>query len=124
MVKTKLKDIKTEEQSKKISNLKKESVMPVVKTDIKIAKPGMKELVNIDKLEINNLPEGVKVATMCCSCFLGSKLYLDNIEKYMVLNENDILTVIMLSSGSISFNSKRNSFQFYYFIFYLMIIMI
>jgi TATA-box binding protein (TBP) (component of TFIID and TFIIIB) len=93
MVKTKLKDIKTEEQSKKISNLKKESVMPVVKTDIKIAKPGMKELVNIDKLEINNLPEGVKVATMCCSCFLGSKLDLDNIEKYMVLNENDILTV-------------------------------
>lgn len=95
MVKTKLKEI-----TKKSSNLKKESEMTVVKTDtkilkpeIKITKPEMKELINIDKLEINNLPEGVKVATMCCSCFLGSKLDLDNIEKYMLLNENDILTV-------------------------------
>jgi TATA-box binding protein (TBP) (component of TFIID and TFIIIB) len=79
---------------------KKESATNVVKIDTKILKPEikitkseMKELINIDKLEINNLPEGVKVATMCCSCFLGSKLDLDNIEKYMVLNENDILTV-------------------------------
>jgi TATA-box binding protein (TBP) (component of TFIID and TFIIIB) len=51
------------------------------------------ELIDINKLEINNLPEGVKVATMCCSCFLGSKLDLDNIEKYMLLNTNDILMV-------------------------------
>lgn len=51
------------------------------------------ELIDISKLEINNLPEGVKVATMCCSCFLGSKLDLDNIEKYMLLNTNDILMV-------------------------------
>ncbi len=50
-------------------------------------------LIDIDKLEIKNLPEGVKVATMCSSCFLGTKLDLDNIEKYMNLHENDILTI-------------------------------
>jgi len=96
MIKTKLKDIKLDDQSKKSINLKKESVKPevkITKPEVKITKPEMKELINIEKLEINNLPEGVKVATMCCSCFLGSKLDLDNIEKYMLLNENDILTV-------------------------------
>jgi hypothetical protein len=30
---------------------------------------------------------------MCSSCFLGTKLNLDNIEKYMLLNESDILTI-------------------------------
>jgi len=53
----------------------------------------LNKLIDIDKLEINGLPEGVKVATMCSSCFLGTKLNLTNIEKYLLLNENDILTV-------------------------------
>lgn len=52
-----------------------------------------RKLIDVDKLEINNLPAGVKVATMCSSCFLGTKLNLDNIEKYLLLNESDILTV-------------------------------
>ena len=52
-----------------------------------------RKLIDVNKLEINNLPSGVKVATMCSSCFLGTKLNLDNIEKYLSLNENDILTV-------------------------------
>lgn len=52
-----------------------------------------RKLIDVDKLEINNLPSGVKVATMCSSCFLGTKLNLDNIEKYLNLNESDILTV-------------------------------
>ena len=51
------------------------------------------KLIDIDKMEINNLPDGVKVATMCSSCFLNTKLQLDNIENYMALHENDILTV-------------------------------
>jgi len=50
-------------------------------------------LIDVKKMEINNLPEGVKVATMCSSCFLGTKLELDNIEKYMALDENDIVTI-------------------------------
>ena len=52
-----------------------------------------KNLIDVEKLEINNLPDGVKVATMCASCVLGVKLELDNIEKYMSLHENDILTI-------------------------------
>ena len=30
-------------------------------------------------MKINNLPDGVKVAIMCSSCFLNTKLQLDNI---------------------------------------------
>ena len=38
-----------------------------------------KNLIDVEKIEINNLPDGVKVATMCSSCVLGVKLELDNI---------------------------------------------
>jgi len=52
-----------------------------------------KNLIDVEKIEINNLPDGVKVATMCSSCVLGVKLELDNIEKYMALHEDNILTI-------------------------------
>ena len=52
-----------------------------------------KNLIDVEKMEINNLPDGVKVATMCSSCVLGVKLELDNIEKYMALHEDNILTI-------------------------------
>jgi TATA-box binding protein (TBP) (component of TFIID and TFIIIB) len=52
-----------------------------------------KNLIDVEKIEINNLPDGVKVATMCSSCVLGVKLELDNIDKYMTLHEDDILTI-------------------------------
>jgi TATA-box binding protein (TBP) (component of TFIID and TFIIIB) len=52
-----------------------------------------KNIIDVEKLEIHNLPEGVKVATMCSSCFLGTKLNIDNIEKYLELSEDDILTI-------------------------------
>lgn len=52
-----------------------------------------KKLIEVDKLEVNNLPDGIGVATMCASCKLGTKLNLTNIEKYMVLNENDVLMI-------------------------------
>lgn len=48
---------------------------------------------SINELEITNLPFGVKVATMCCSCFLNTKIDLDNIEKYLALNSDDILVI-------------------------------
>lgn len=56
-------------------------------------KPDKPYLIDVKKMEINNLPEGVKVATMCSSCFLGTKLQLDTIEKYMALHPNGILTI-------------------------------
>jgi TATA-box binding protein (TBP) (component of TFIID and TFIIIB) len=49
--------------------------------------------ININKLEITGLPDGVKVATMCCSCFINTKINLDNIEKYLALNSDDILVI-------------------------------
>ena len=52
-----------------------------------------KFLIDVEKMEINNLPDGVKVATMCSSCVLGVKLELNNIDKYMALHEDDILTI-------------------------------
>jgi TATA-box binding protein (TBP) (component of TFIID and TFIIIB) len=52
-----------------------------------------KLLIDVENMEIDNLPDGVKVATMCCSCKIGSLINLDVIEKYMHLNENDILTI-------------------------------
>jgi TATA-box binding protein (TBP) (component of TFIID and TFIIIB) len=81
----------------KINN--KKTIKEKIKKNIKIEERKLEEfkegneLIDINKLEINGLPNGVKVATMCCSCFLGSKLDLDNIEKYMLLNSNDILMI-------------------------------
>jgi hypothetical protein len=51
-----------------------------LKSNIKEKKIVKDNLIDIEKLEIDNLPDGVKVATMCSSCFLGTKLDLDNIE--------------------------------------------
>ena len=69
--------------------------MEKTKTDNKnILKENVnKNLIDVEKMEINNLPDGVKVATMCSSCVLGVKLELDNIEKYMALHEDNILTI-------------------------------
>jgi TATA-box binding protein (TBP) (component of TFIID and TFIIIB) len=64
-----------------------------LKSNIKEKKIVKDNLIDIEKLEIDNLPDGVKVATMCSSCFLGTKLDLDNIEKYLLLNDKDILMV-------------------------------
>jgi len=75
---------------KKNKIIKKKQIIDDIKEDLI---KDTNELIDIKKLEINNLPDGVKVATMCCSCFLGTKLDLDNIEKYMLLNNNDVLMV-------------------------------
>lgn len=48
---------------------------------------------NVDKNEINNLPDGLKVSTMCASCKLNTRLNIVNIENYLQLNNDDILTV-------------------------------
>jgi TATA-box binding protein (TBP) (component of TFIID and TFIIIB) len=53
----------------------------------------IKELINIQNLEITNLPRGIRVATMCCSCHLNTNINLHNIEKYMELDVNNVLTI-------------------------------
>ena len=53
------------------------------------------DYINVDTKEINNLPDGVSISTMCASCKLNTRLNIPNIEKYLQLNSDDILTVKM-----------------------------
>jgi len=53
------------------------------------------DYLNVDDVEINNLPAGISVSTMCASCKLNTRLNIPNIEKYLQLNSDDILTVKM-----------------------------
>ena len=43
--------------------------------------------------EIRDLPHGVNISTMCASCKLNNTVNLTNIEKYLPLNSDDIITV-------------------------------
>ena len=51
------------------------------------------DYLNVDEIEIKNLPAGISVSTMCASCKLNTRLNIPNIEKYLQLNPDDILTV-------------------------------
>ena len=53
------------------------------------------DYLDIKKNEVNNLPDGITISTMCGSCKdgLGTDIFLDNIFKYMPLNTNDILKI-------------------------------
>ena len=53
------------------------------------------DYINVDSIEIKNLPLGVSVSTMCASGKLNTKLNIPNIEKYLQLNSNDLLTIKM-----------------------------
>jgi len=53
------------------------------------------DYLNVDTKEIKDLPEGVSISTMCASCKLNTRLNIPNIEKYLQLNSDDILTVKM-----------------------------
>jgi TATA-box binding protein (TBP) (component of TFIID and TFIIIB) len=51
------------------------------------------DYLNVEENEINNLPNGVSVSTMCASCKLGTNINILNIEKYLQLSYDDILCV-------------------------------
>lgn len=51
------------------------------------------DYINVNKYEINNLPSGISISTMCASCKLNTNINIINIEKYFQLNFNDILTI-------------------------------
>ena len=51
------------------------------------------DYLDIKNTEISNLPKGVKISTMCASCKLGTKINISNIENYLQLDENNILTI-------------------------------
>jgi TATA-box binding protein (TBP) (component of TFIID and TFIIIB) len=46
-------------------------------------------------IEISDLPDGVKISTMCASCKLGTEINILNIERYMQLSTDDVLCVKM-----------------------------
>ena len=48
------------------------------------------DFIDFKKYEVDNLPKGVSISTMCCSAKLGCDVYTDNIQKYMTLNEDDV----------------------------------
>ena len=52
-----------------------------------------KDLINFKELEVDNLPVGVSISTMCCSAKLGSTIDITNIQKYLKLDCNSILSV-------------------------------
>ena len=53
----------------------------------------MIKYIDIDGMEVDNLYDGLTISTMCASCKLNTKLDIINIENYLQLNPNDILTV-------------------------------
>jgi len=53
------------------------------------------DFINVKENEIDNLPSGISISTMCASCKLGTEINILNIEKYLPLNQDDILTVKM-----------------------------
>jgi TATA-box binding protein (TBP) (component of TFIID and TFIIIB) len=53
------------------------------------------DYIKVNNIEINNLPEGISISTMCSTCKLNTVLNIENIEKYLQLNSDDILTVKM-----------------------------
>lgn len=53
------------------------------------------DYIKVKENEITELPEGIRISTMCATCKLNTTLNIINIEKYLQLNEDDILTVKM-----------------------------
>jgi TATA-box binding protein (TBP) (component of TFIID and TFIIIB) len=51
------------------------------------------DYLNVEKTEIRDLPSGISVSTMCASCKLNTRLNIPNIDKYLQLNSDDIITV-------------------------------
>ena len=56
------------------------------------SKNEFKEFLDTTK-EINNLPNGISISTMCATCKLNTELNIDNIEHYLQLDSDNIITV-------------------------------
>jgi TATA-box binding protein (TBP) (component of TFIID and TFIIIB) len=56
------------------------------------SKNEFKEFLDTTK-EINNLPNGISISTMCATCKLNTELNIDNIEHFLQLDPDDIITV-------------------------------
>jgi len=52
-----------------------------------------KDLINLEKNEVNRLPKGVEISTMCSSCKLNVNINVQNILEYMELDINSVMTI-------------------------------
>jgi len=66
------------------------------------------DFLKTDSIEIKELPIGVSVSTMCASCKLNSRLDINNIEKYLQLNSDDVLMVKMNDEKIRTIINKKN----------------
>lgn len=51
------------------------------------------DYLGVETSEIKDLPSGIGISTMCTSCKLNTRLNITNIEKYLQLNSDDVLTI-------------------------------
>lgn len=51
------------------------------------------DYLNVKDKEIEKLPQGLSISTMCATSKLNTKINIANIEKYLQLNPNDILAI-------------------------------
>ena len=51
------------------------------------------DYLNIKKNEIVKLPQGLCISTMCSTCKLNTKVNIENIENYLQLNQDDVLSI-------------------------------
>ena len=51
------------------------------------------DYINVSELELKDLPKDINVSTMSATCKLSTPVNIDNIENYLLLNSNDIITV-------------------------------
>ena len=66
------------------------------------------DYLNVDTKEIKDLPDGISISTMCASCKLNTRLNIPNIEKYLQLNSDDVLTVKMNKERTRSLITIKN----------------
>lgn len=71
----------------------KELVLYILMTKIQWDTFKYENIIEHEKNEIKDLPNGVTISTMCSSCKLSSTINITNIEKYLKLDEDDILCV-------------------------------
>jgi len=53
------------------------------------------DYINVSNIEVKNLPSSINVSTMSASCKLDTIIDISNIENYLSLSTNDIMTVKM-----------------------------
>jgi len=53
------------------------------------------DYLNVKEIEIDNLPNGVSISTMSASSKLSTEINILNIEKFLQLSSDDVLTVKM-----------------------------